>query len=376
MCDINNCTNAATARVGGTIKLCDTHANEDNFPRTRCGSCNKTVKIANTVFVRHTPFGAPSNIVLCETCVALPRVACGHCTKVVSVGGDTVATHTPFGAPSNIALCQTCAALPRVTCTKCQRILRVDTQNVAASSNYADGAVILCGACNPTIAHRCRACSIPAACTNAEGAVESLPNASFIHQADDQSVIVGWRCSICTVGPLRTTAEAQTAYNAAAAWMTTWLQTCQVAYPAYGARLEWSIDRDATFTMAGGGQELGHCVTTTYGGGRLPTHRIRVLFYMRPISFQQTLVHELTHALTNERGIGNKPLIEGFCNYVTYLFLTSVSNTGTLADRAEARRAIARMEANDDVTYGVNFRTVRNTLANRPTEALTWLAST
>ena len=85
---------------------------------------------------------------------------------------------------------------------------------------------------------------------------------------------------------------------------------------------------------------------------------------------------ELTHALTNERAIGNKPLIEGFCNYVAYLFLTNVANTGTQGERAEARRAIARMEANDNVTYGENFRTVRDTLANHPTETLTWLAGT
>lgn len=53
-----------------------------------------------------------------------------------------------------------------------------------------------------------------------------------------------------------------------------------------------------------------------------------------------------------------------------------MANTGTQAEQAEARRAIARMEANADATYGQNFRTVRDTLANRPTEALTWLAST
>lgn len=139
----------------------------------------------------------------------------------------------------------------------------------------------------------------------------------------------------------------------------------------------WSIDRDATFTMTGDGQELGHCLTTTYSGGGPPTHRVRVLFYMRPISFQQTLVHELTHALINERGIGRKQLIGGFCNYVAYLFLRHVSDTGsTAAEQAEARRAIDRMQANDNVTYGVNFRTVRDTLADRPNDALTWLAST
>jgi len=165
------------------------HVNEDRFPRTHCRSCAKTVEIAGTVFVRYTP----------------------------------------FGEPSNIALCQTCVVLPRVSCTKCQRILRVGDGNVAVSSNYADGAVILCETCNPTIAHRCRACSTPAAHTNANGDVVPLPGASFIHQAGDENAIVGWRCSICTIDPLRNTGEAQDAYNAAVVWMTNWLRGAGLA---------------------------------------------------------------------------------------------------------------------------------------------------
>lgn len=37
------------------------------------------------------------------------------------------------------------------------------------------------------------------------------------------------------------------------------------------------------------GKSMGHRVTS-YSGGCLPTNRIRVGFYLRPVSFQQTLV--------------------------------------------------------------------------------------
>lgn len=98
---------------------------------------------------------------------------------------------------------------------------------------------------------------------------------------------------------------------------------------------------------------------------------------MRPLSFQETLLHELTHALTNHLRIGNKPLIEGFCNYVAYLYLKGVSETAnSTAARAEALRAIARMEANDDPAYGQGFRDVRDELRDTPNRAITWFAGT
>lgn len=53
------------------------------------------------------------------------------------------------------------------------------------------------------------------------------------------------------------------------------------------------------------------------------TYKLQMLCFLRPLSFQQTLTHKRTHALTNDFRIGDKPKIEGFCNNVTYLHLNA-----------------------------------------------------
>jgi uncharacterized protein YlaI len=370
----HNFTGRTTYPSPSSIIVCDRC---EDLPKTSCPRCTKLLTVGDVTVAEGRIYPAPSNITVCVDCHALQTTRCANCTRVVTIGGHNFVQTSTYGAPSNIVLCPTCEALPKRNCAKCTRIVRIDARNLVALTPYPDQqnqTFLLCTTCVPTVNHRCRACGFPAGYT-VDNVQRPLANASFIHREGDQTDIVGWRCPLCTVGPLRNTGEAQAAYAAAVQWMTNWVvNVCQGNYPAYGTRLEWSIDRDATFQMTGNGMELGHCVTTT-GGGQ-PTHRIRVLFYMRPLSYQQTMLHELTHALTNETGIGNKALIEGFCNYVAYLYLRHVSQTGSPAERTEALRAMARMEANPDQTYGVGFRTVRDTLAQAPNTALTWLAST
>ncbi|WP_018791628.1 hypothetical protein [Salinispora arenicola] len=155
--------------------------------------------------------------------------------------------------------------------------------------------------------------------------------------------------------------------------MRGWVESCGEDYPGYGGRLTWSLNRDGEFTMDDSGQELGHCATTTHGD-EPKTYNIQILCFMRPLSFQQTLIHELTHALTNEFRIGDKPKIEGFCNYVAYLYLKHVQDSDP-ARRAEASRAIKRMMENTNKEYGEDFRDILE-LLGASAEALTWLSST
>jgi uncharacterized protein YlaI len=381
MCVI--CGEQAAVEASGGIKLCTAHA---RLPRTTCRNCSKIISIGDTTIADKVTYNAPSSIVLCSDCDNLAKTNCGACNKILNVGNKTVNAKVTYDPPSDLVLCQACDTLPQVNCAKCQRVGLVNGHTVRDIRRavvqvhlYPDEdnmVFILCAACTRESEFKCRACGIPAGYSDG-GQSLTLPGATFITPENDRTNIIGWRCAICSVGALRNTAAAQGAYDAAVMWMTNWLRRCGRDYPAYGNRLKWSIDRDNEFEIDDDGMELGHCETTPRGGGPDSTHKIQVLYFMRPLSFQQTMLHELTHALTNHLKIGNKPLIEGFCNYVAYLYLKEVSETANSpADRAEALRAIARMEANDDPVYGQGFRDVRDELVNTPNRAITWLAGT
>jgi len=342
--------------------------------QTECKLCAKVVQVGRKVIANFQPFGFPEDMALCEGCDQLPRVTCAHCTKVVSVSGKGILQHWTFGSSDTNALCDKCDKLtPQTRCALCRKLVRVAKKNVEQYSSYADHAVCLCAKCEVKITMKCRACGNPAAYKGLSGKDESLPGGLFIHEANKPSVIVGWRCSVCAVDPLTDTESAQEAYDEVVAWMTAWVKTCGKSYPNYGNRLRWSIERDRTFDMDDKERELGHCVTTSGVDNVPPWHQIRVLFYMRPISFQQTMAHEFTHALTNELGCGHKAIIEGFCNYVSYLFLLHKADTDKKNQKAEANRAIERMLKNDDELYGTDFRKVVAALNGKAETALTWL---
>jgi hypothetical protein len=154
--------------------------------------------------------------------------------------------------------------------------------------------------------------------------------------------------------------------------MKSWVESCDEDYPGYGDRLAWDVARDATFQTEDDSLTMGLCETKP---GDQQTYQITVLNFIPPIAFQQTLVHELTHAFTNENGTGDKVKIEGFCNYVSYLFLKHIeSDAEDEDDRAEATRRLARMEDNNSLKYGVHFRQIRDELANQPAQAISWLS--
>ncbi|MGI5240077.1 ImmA/IrrE family metallo-endopeptidase [Dactylosporangium sp. CA-139066] len=338
MCAINGCEKEGTTTVGegeDSFDLCDEHADKELYPRTLCRCCRKAVRIADTPVRGNRPYGPPDDFRLCT---------------------------------------KTCDLLPKDRCAGCRRIVRVGNNPIGNSSSYRDGKIRLCATCVGQVVDGCdcRACGAPAAYRTADG-LRPLRDASEVTPVGNEDTVVGRRCGVCSPGSLNSRQEAQQYYDVVVQWMTGWAQNNGVAYPDYGNRLTWDVARDATFTTEAGGQTLGECVTKTRGN-EPKRHEIQVLNFIRPIAFQRTLVHELTHAITNELNLGNHDKIEGFCNYVAYCFMRHIEANGqSAADQQEATDHIARMEANDDQEYGVNFRTIRDDLAQTPNGAIDWL---
>lgn len=365
-CQANGCGKDATYEVR-KFKLCEEHAKQ----QIHCIGCKDLIQVADLVVVRYITY-PDTNQRLCVACDGLPQEGCICCGKIVTVDGRTTAAHTNYGE-TNQRLCAACDGLPKETCSGCGKIVKVNEQQLVDGSSHNDGAILLCGDCAGSVSQRCRACTAPSAVRTPDGRDQLLAGASRIHPVDDEATTVGWRCPVCATDSLGNTVDAQAAYSEAVAWMRGWVESCGEDYPGYGGRLTWSLNRDGEFTMDDSGQELGHCATTTHGD-EPKTYNIQILCFMRPLSFQQTLIHELTHALTNEFRIGDKPKIEGFCNYVAYLYLKHVQDSDP-ARRAEASRAIKRMMENTNKEYGEDFRDILDFLGTSA-EALTWLSGT
>ncbi len=361
-------TTTTNRPYGDTTQLCE---NCDQLDKKTCTNCNTIVKVEGRTTTTNRPYGNTTQ--LCENCDQLDKKTCTNCGSIVEVEGRTTTTNRPYG--NTTQLCENCDQLDKKTCTNCGSIVSVEGETRVIYTPYNDGEIPLCGRCDTLVGQRCRACTAPSTVRTPDGRDQQLAGASRIHPVGDEATTVGWRCRVCTKNPLRNTDDVTTrqAYGNAETWMRGWVESCGKVYPGYGDRLTWSMDRDGEFTLDGDGQELGRCTTTTHGD--LPkTYRIQVLTFMRPLSFQQTLIHELTHALTHEFGIGDKPMIEGFCNYVAYLYLEHV-RTSDFVRAAEAARAIQRMTENPNQAYGVNFRHIRDQLRLDPTQALNWFES-
>lgn len=335
MCQIRGCDGAATVAItvagGVKVQLCATHA---GFLRTKCKACGKFVRI----------------------------------------GEIDVADNQPYGAPSNLVLCTACDGLRKVACPVCRRILEVDGQVFANIQPYAGGKVNLCAdPCDAQVVDRCVVCTTPTTTRPAANLGPVMVRGASEVKAPSQQV-VGLRCEVCSVNPITSTAAAQPYYNAAVAWMTGWVGASGGSYPAYDGRLTWQVALDGTFGQhSAPGHPLGRCRLVD---GQPPTYQISILSHMRPISFQASLLHELTHAWAFENSVGNKPLIEGFCNYVAYLYLQHLKDTATDADRAEAGACIERMEQERVKEYGPDFLRIRQTLAAAPKTAISWFKHT
>ena len=376
MCDFPGCTNEATIEIPlarrRTVELCDVHKVEQDFARTHCRVCRLVVQVGGQTVNSHRPYPDPDGFVLCtgtDSCDLLQRFECRGCDRIVKIGDQkTILTNFPYGAPSNLRLCEDCDDHPsKFSCKGCQKILRTNNRNLFGYQPYADGAVNLCtgpGSCDPRVGATCRVCSTPAALNPPVG--EGLVDLPGTRRVTRDGATIGWRCQVCSAQPLTGRPAATAFVGAVTGFVRDLFIDCGWAYPAYAERLAWDLASETQFTTENNGQgrTLGRCVTTT-SDINPPTHSIQILNYMSPLVFQQTLAHELTHAFTNENGIGNKQRIEGFCNWVSYLFLVHIQNTGNDRRQAEAATRLERMESDPSPTYGQDFREIRNFLANR-----------
>jgi hypothetical protein len=290
------------------------------------------------------------------------------------VNNRSVVASQPYGDPDDLRLCTPCDDLTKVECDGCGRILKVDQKLIVESiRNHRNRRIRLCVACDGAVTPQCtcRACGAPAAYQSRIG-LDVLRGATAITQVGSTNV-VGRRCRVCGTGSLNSKDEARQYYDAVVQWMTGWARDNGENYPDYGLRLQWDVARDATFTTEAGGQTLGDCDTSTQGSAP-KTYSIRVLNFIRPIAFQRTLVHELTHALTNELGIAERAKIEGFCNYVAYCYMRHLASTAqSESGREEAAEHIERLNTNPNQLYGVDFRTIRDALQNDDNGAIAWL---
>jgi len=378
MCAINGCDNAGTTTVGSgadTFQLCQEHADQTKFPRTGCRVCGKAVRIADTAIRSNQPYGPPDSFRLCMICDALAKANCASCGKIVRIGDQPIGGNQPYGEPDNLRLCLACEDLAKVECDGCRRILKVgQTQIVDSVRNHRNRRIRLCVACDDAVTEpcHCRACGAPAAYQSQTGRT-ALRGAAAINPVSNTATVVGRRCAVCNAGSLNSKEEARQFYDAAVQWMTGWARENGEAYPDYGVRLQWDVARDATFTTEAGGQTLGECETTTHGSAP-KTYSIQVLNFIPPIAFQRTLVHELTHALTNELNIAERQKIEGFCNYVAYRYMRHLASTAQSgSDRDEATEHIKRLDDNPNERYGVDFRTIRDALLNKDNDGIGWL---
>jgi len=330
MCQYPQCINDWTVSVGQhQLKLCDVHKDKTRFSRGQCDKCGRTVEVGGKTVVDST-YLKTSQVLLCEDpCSTLERRTCGGCERVVQVGGSDV---------------------------------------VDGLGSYVDGIVLVCKQC--TVAEKCRPCGAPAAVKDENQQPVPMIGARRIRTVQSNQT-VGWRCAACAANSITSKSDAEKFYREAVRWMTAWVKSCKREYPNYGKRLEWELALDAEFEAKHGRLTPGSCKTT---GDKEKKHKIQVLNYITQLAFQVTLLHELTHALTSEFGCGDKRLIEGFCEYVPYLYLLEQETKGSTEHRAEATRRLDRMEKNTSKEYGDYFRTVRDELKPKPARALEWFA--
>jgi hypothetical protein len=102
---------------------------------------------------------------------------------------------------------------------------------------------------------------------------------------------------------------------------------------------------------------------------QITAHTIYVLTGISSISLESVIAHELMHSwlYDNTRNNHSDKTREGACNYISYIYLKTLSATAS-------KESIMRLENNPDPAYGGGFRDIRNRFENRPlNELLTYL---
>ncbi|HEX2961045.1 MAG TPA: protein DA1 [Ignavibacteriales bacterium] len=89
-------------------------------------------------------------------------------------------------------------------------------------------------------------------------------------------------------------------------------------------------------------------------------HEIFVLNGVPALNIESVIAHELMHVWLNDNTKDDHPdfLREGSCNYISYLYLRSVSGS-------KARELMKQLEDDDDDTYGKGFLKVKSEFGDR-----------
>lgn len=93
--------------------------------------------------------------------------------------------------------------------------------------------------------------------------------------------------------------------------------------------------------------------------GKTNKHTIYIINGIPALNIEAVIAHELTHVwlVENTRNNHSDELREGSCNFIAFLYLTSIGNT-------RAEQIIKAMENNEDIIYGKGFMAVKSKFAN------------
>jgi hypothetical protein len=417
MCDVVGCdtewtTEAISARKV-TTQLCAAHKAPEL--RTGCLGCRVVLQVGEKAIkaIRTSEAPRPSHAygggqLLCHDCNRLSSpVVCANCTRVARLNGKVLSGGVGQDEPFAWALCGTCLPGGYTRCSaNCGRLARVGTtlQPGAAAVLGADPAQVTCGTCTTAGTTQCNGCrKLVLVGGKVVGGVRVKPYRGRLYLCSDTAGCesrVTRRCKLCdTPARLSTTTRLGAAVElAGGTWrcmfcapdrvtaitptnplivqvlqfLDRFLAHCGVPRPGLAGRITWQLATDAQMTTGAStshrGQTYGHCTSVGLA------HTIQLLGDVPPLRFQQTVAHELAHAVTNELGLDTHANIEGFCNWAAYLFLAEVRNTEP--QRAgEAQRLIDLMEKEQNPTYGENFLLVRRTI-EAPSQSFNYLRGT
>jgi hypothetical protein len=327
-----------------------------------CAGCRRIATIDGTSVIPGTiKQTTPVTRLFCGTCVAETFTQCAGCRAVLTVGKREV--QKPRDLPGGVKLCGTCASAPPTRCGGCARLVLAGQHVVVDCQPYHGGAFHLCkDRCVPKVTASCKLCGTPTMVGTAK-----MAGAESLGGTDGQPRT--WRCKVCATGWIRELPQV-TPVTEVLTFMRDWVLFCGATFTPFTGRLTLSLAEDGALTSVHGGQTYGVC--TPLGVGTTSTYTVRLLSHLPPLRFQQTLVHELTHAVTHELGMSARRDIEGFCNYAAYLFLSGIRDTGG-ARGQEAAWLLGQLEQDSNPVYGVAFRAMRDRLQSTPRQAFTHL---
>jgi hypothetical protein len=326
-----------------------------------CVGCGRAVLANGTLLVKGSQqMTQPVARTICGLCITAGYKECPGCSEIVSVGGKARIPAKDIDG-SEYAICRNCETNGGVgRCMACQRLVKVGQRPLEDCQPYRHQTRYLCkgkGRCGSKLTGTCGLCGTPTQVDN-----QKLTGAVLVAGTR-------WRCEFCAPGNIAALPSAATLIQQVHTFMGEWLTFCGLTYAPFGTRL--TVRLAATLTGTHGGQTYGRCEST--GTGTTSQHTIEVLRDLPPIRFQQTLVHELTHAVTHELDYSGRTRIEGFCNYAAYLFLHGRLNTATGLDKVNAKYLLGELERSENQVYGQAFRDIRDALQSHPRGAFTFL---